>query len=426
MKKTLAMLLALTLVVSLLIGAASTALAAENVTIRVFTNVPDRKSGQGMIEQMLLDEYVKLNPNVTIEVEALHDEEYKTKFKAYAAGTDMPDLISVWGQPGFIAEPIAAGIFAELNPDDFKDFGFLPGSLDGFSADGKLYGVPRNTDVMGFYYNQKLFEDNGWTVPATYEGLLELAKKITEKGILPVAMDGQDKWPLYCFYTDVLSKLHGAGVMEMVAKAIETGDYSDPSFLAGAEMIRNSAKEGLFQIGFENTDYGTALNMFTSGQAAMYYMGSWEMSMAANQDIPAEIRGNIRVFAMPPMAGAVGTVTDIAAWHGGGYAVSAAGKASEEAKKLLAFMFRPEGWNKLAWQYGVCMSAQNFAAYKTGDETALQNQWIDIVNGATSLSGTPTGDMGTAEYKTRSEDLVQQLAIGSVTPQQYLDGLAGK
>ncbi len=424
MKKILSMALAFALLFSMTMGLV--AQAAEPVTIRVFTNVPDRKNGQGMVEQMLLDEYMAANPNVKIEVEALHDEEYKTKFKAYAAGTDMPDLISVWGQPGFIAEPIAAGLFAELNPEDFKDAGFLPGSLDGFSADGKLYGVPRNTDVMGFYYNQKIFDDNGWTVPATYEELMDLSAKITAKGILPVAMDGQDKWPLYCFYTDLLSKLHGAGVMEMVSKAIAANDYSDASFLKGAELLQNSAKGGLFQIGFENTDYGTALNMFTSGQAAMYYMGSWEMSMAANQDIPAEIRDNIRVFAMPPMAGAAGTVKDIAAWHGGGYAVAANGKATEEAKKLLAFMFRPEGWNKIAWQYGVCMSAQDFASFKTGKETGLQNLWIDIVNTATSLSGTPTGDMGTAEYKTRSEDLVQQLAIGSITPQQYLDGLAGK
>jgi raffinose/stachyose/melibiose transport system substrate-binding protein len=425
MRKHLSLALAFALVFSLVLGTASVAMAsASPVTIRVFTNLPDRKNGQGLVEQTLFDEYMKANPNVTIEVEALHDEEYKTKFKAYAAGTDMPDLISVWGQPGFIAEPIAAGIFAELNPDDYKDYGFLPGSLDGFSADGKLYGLPRNTDVMGFYYNKKLFDDNGWTVPATYQELLDLSAKITAKGILPVAMDGQDKWPLYCFYTDLLSKIHGAGVMDMTSKAIAANDYSDPSYLKGAQILQDSAKAGLFQVGFENTDYGTALNMFTSGQAAMYYMGSWEMSMAANQDVA--IRDDIHVFAMPPMDGAAGTVKDIAAWHGGGYAVSANGKATEEAKKLLNYMFLPEGWNKLAWQFGVCMSAQNFAAFKTGKETKLQNEWIDIVNTATSLSGTPTGDMGTAEYKTRSEDLVQQLAIGSVTPQQYLDGLAGK
>ena len=41
----------------------------------------------------------------------------------------------------------------------------------------KLYGLPRNTDVACIYYNQKMFEDNQWDVPETYDELLELAGK---------------------------------------------------------------------------------------------------------------------------------------------------------------------------------------------------------------------------------------------------------
>ncbi|WP_303917267.1 hypothetical protein [Subdoligranulum variabile] len=52
------------------------------VTIKVFSNLTDRTSGQGLIEQTLFDSYMEENPNVTIEVEALDDESYKTKFKA--------------------------------------------------------------------------------------------------------------------------------------------------------------------------------------------------------------------------------------------------------------------------------------------------------------------------------------------------------
>lgn len=101
------------------------------------------------------------NPNVTIEVEALDEEAYKTKFKAYSM-EGMPDVVSIWEQPAFLDEVLDAGVLAELNQEDYKDYGFISGSLDGFMKDGKLYGLPRNTDVAGFYYNQKMFEDNGW------------------------------------------------------------------------------------------------------------------------------------------------------------------------------------------------------------------------------------------------------------------------
>ena len=57
--------------------------SGEDVTIKLFSNLPDRKNGQGLVEQTIIDEYMEANQNVTIEVEALDEEAYKTKFKAY-------------------------------------------------------------------------------------------------------------------------------------------------------------------------------------------------------------------------------------------------------------------------------------------------------------------------------------------------------
>lgn len=67
------------------------------VTLKVFSNLPDRKTGQGLVEQTIIDEYMKENPNVEIKVEALDEESYKTKFKAYSMD-GMPDVVSIWGQ----------------------------------------------------------------------------------------------------------------------------------------------------------------------------------------------------------------------------------------------------------------------------------------------------------------------------------------
>jgi len=82
-------------------------------------------------------------------------------------------------------------------------------------------------------------------------------------------------------------------------------------------------------------------------------------------------------------------------------------------------MFRPDGWNKIAWQNGVCMSAQDFSAHKTGAETPVQMQFTELASIATSVSGTPIGDMGTANFKTICEDACQEVAIGAITPEEY-------
>ena len=64
------------MVVSMAAGSALTVNAEEEITLRVFSNLPDRKNGQGLVEQMLIDEYMEANPNVKIEVEALDEEAY--------------------------------------------------------------------------------------------------------------------------------------------------------------------------------------------------------------------------------------------------------------------------------------------------------------------------------------------------------------
>ena len=393
--------------------------SGEAVTIKLFSNLPDRKNGQGLVEQMIIDEYMEANQNVTIEVEALDEEAYKTKFKAYAMD-GMPDVVSIWGQPSFLDEVLDAGVLAELNEADYTDYDFIAGSLEGFKKDGKLYGLPRNTDIMLIYYNQKMFEDNGWAVPDTYDELMTLCSDIRAAGITPIAMDGGDGWPMACFLTDILVKVAGTDYAEIVRNAVATGDFTAPELQKATQILVDSAAAGMFQVGYDSQDYGTTMNLFTNGQAAMYCMGSWDCSMALNEDITPEIRDNIRAFTMPVVEGGKGGANDIAAWNGGGYAVSAGSAVREEAIKFLNYMYQPDKLSKYGWENGVGMSAQDQTAYLTGNETELQKQVMDILKNATSVSGTPINDCGPSAFKTSIESEIQGVSNGSVTVEDFL------
>lgn len=400
-------------------GNDSDAGAGEEITLKVFSNLPDRKTGQGLVEQMIIDEYQEANPNVKIEVEALDEEAYKTKFKAYAMD-GMPDVVSIWGQPSFVDEVLEAGVLAELNEADYADYGFISGSLEGFKKDGKLYGLPRNTDIMLYYYNQKMFDDNGWKVPTTYEELMSLCADIKNAGITPIAMDGGDGWPMACFLTDMMVRVAGTDAANVYKTAIATGDFSAPEIKRATQLLVDSAAAGMFQTGYDSQDGGTTKNLFTNGQAAMYYMGSWETSMAVNEDIDAEIRDNIRAFTMPPIADGKGGANDIAAWNGGGYAISANSAVKEEAIKFLNYMYQPDKLSKYGWENGVGLSAQDQSAYMTGDESDLQKQVVDILKRATSVSGTPINDCGPSAFKTSIESEIQGVSNGSTSVDDFL------
>lgn len=345
-------------------------------------------------------------------MEALDDESYKTKFKAYATGGNMPNLVNIWCSPSFLDEVVAAGTLEPLNADDYADYGFTEGSLDGVTYDGQIYGLPRNTDVLGFYYNKDLFEANGVEVPTTWDELLAAAQVFQDAGISPIAMDGQDKWPLAHFINCMIGTVKGTDTYATMVNSVQNSDYSDPAWKDTVTAASEQASL-LFQPGFETTDYATAMNLFMNGQSAMFFMGSWEMSMAPDFEVG--------YFTMPDFDGDGQGV--IGAYNGGGYAISSSFAVKEEATALLNYMFQPENWSKLSWENGVCMSAQDFSQYLTGNETDLQNDIINALNTASGIIGMTYNDLGDSAYKTLSEDSTAEVLSGMISVDDFFTNL---
>ncbi len=395
--------------------------AAEPVTLKFFSNLPDRSAGQGKVEQELIDSYIKENPNVTIELEPLQDEPYKQKFKAYSASNSLPDVFNVWGQPSFLGPVMESGLVGELAKADYDSYGFFPGSLDGFSQDGKLYGLPRNTDVMVLYYNKDIFEKNGIKVPTTTKELEEASRQLRDKGIAPCAVNGKDKWTLAILYNDMELKLSGDASIMKSAVGKQISFAKGESLVGAANSFKSLMDTKFFQDSFVAADYGAARNLFGQGKAAMYYMGSWEMGMVSDEALPEAVRNNIAVTRFPAVDGGKGSISDIAAWNGGGYSIAADSKAKEEAVKFLNYIFKPENWSKSVWEQGVCIPAQKYDAFLTGNETQVQKDLTQILSDATALSGVTVNDLGTPAFKTDSENLAQQLAAGIITPEKFLE-----
>lgn len=399
----------------------SSAAQDQKVTIKFFSNLPDRKSGQGLLEQKMIDSYQAANPNVTINVEALQDDPYKQKFKAYLTGNNLPDIYNIWGQPAFFEPVMKAGYAAELNKSDYDADNFLPGSLDGFSLDGKLYGLPRNSDFMVLYYNKKIMSDNGITVPTKISELADAAKKLNAKGLSLISVGGKEKWPLAIMYNAIV--LNETGSDKVIRDAINKKDFSDPALLKAAKDFQDLSQSGIFQKSYTTDDTGTAKNIFAQGKTAMFYSGEWDMGMKSSADNSADFKNNLEVTAFPIVEGGAGKVTDIMAWNGGGYAVNSKSANKDAAIKFLNFLAKPENWSKVGWENGLIFPAQKFDSFMTGKETSVQTGLTKILSGATSLSGTPINDSATSQFKTDCETAVQELATKMITPEKFISAL---
>ena len=396
---------------------------AAPVTIRMMSVYPDRTSGIGLLEQTIIDNYMALNPNVTIEVEALADQAYPAKFRAYQASNNLPDIFFVWGFPAQFMPIAKGGYAAELNPADFADYGFFPGTFDAYTSDGKLYGLPQSIDITVLYYNKKIFADNNIAVPTSYQGLIDASKALRAKGIAPCAQNGKEKWCLSIIYDDLVLKRTGSQSAMYDALTMKTDFATNPDFLQAAYDFKQLMDVGFFQDSFTSADYGSARNLFGQGKAAMYYMGSWEGSLATDPNFSDEFKANLGVMAFPSTEGGKGSASDILGWSSG-FSVSANSPVKEAAIEFLKYWYLPENRTKMFWEMGLGLPAQNYEAFTTGNENEIQKQLTQMLSGSTSISICAWNDYLTPSFKTDIEGITQELAVGIKTPEQFVEAAA--
>ena len=247
MKRTLAILLALVLALSV----CSFAAAEEEITLTVFHYMAQttKQAGLDAIEAA----FTELHPNV------------KFNNIYYNQGTDyFPQLSTALSS------------------------GNLPsGELGDVSADGKIYGFPIDFKTWGIFYNKTIFEQNGLEVPTTLTQLNELQDKLIAAGIDPYVRSFAD-----AVYGDIEAR------NTVWTRALEAGDRDVFEKLMSGE--KKFADYPYFAEALENwkarlvaprTDdmsntQDMALEMFAAGNAAMRYDGSWNIGdmLAKNPD----------------------------------------------------------------------------------------------------------------------------------------------
>lgn len=102
------------------------------------------------------------------------------EYEARMKNDDLTDVVMTW--------PLAIG--EEYWEDRLLDLSSLPISskyntamLNDISRDGKLFYLPGPSQIRSIVYNKTLFQENGWEVPNSYEGFIQLCKDIEAKGI---------------------------------------------------------------------------------------------------------------------------------------------------------------------------------------------------------------------------------------------------
>lgn len=287
--------------------------------------------------RQIAEEYSAEHPEFKLEIETQPDRPaFDQKIRLLASSDELPDMFDADPEP-FFREIVESGKIADIAAL-YDELGvtdeFFPISIE-YPAwdDGALNLITLNANVEYFWYNTSLFEEAGVEPPTTLDELPQICEKLSASGVVPISVNGKDLWPFYRYLAMPAFRATGNEFLDSL-KIGETS-MTDEVGLESAQFLESLG--GCFQEGFSTTDYTTSVNLFTSGQAAIYYMGTWELPSFLGED--GDLNPEFSYFKMPKLGDDDAThVTDYFANSGIGTAIRA-DSLTPELKDFLAYFF---------------------------------------------------------------------------------------
>jgi raffinose/stachyose/melibiose transport system substrate-binding protein len=305
----------------------------ENITITFQNIYPDPTDPKNGMLKKIVNDYQTKNPGIKIELDSLNTDQQKLKLKTQAASKEVPDITIV--NPSAQMKPfVDAGLFAPLNDmvtqNGLKDT-FQSGILDWYTFNNNLYALPDGNNIGVVYYNKELFQQAGVQVPKTFEEMVSTVKALKAKGIQPMAIGEKDSWTGSFLFMNVLLRTNGGpGFLKDVVDGKKT--FNDPAFIDAVASFQDLIQAGAFQEGATSFDYNAGENLFKTGKAAMYFMGTW----ATGGIETSSVNGKVGVFKFPTVKGK-GNPDEFMLAPGSAFAISANSKHLKETKDFLNY-----------------------------------------------------------------------------------------
>ena len=314
-------------------------------------------AGQKAGMEKLTEAYMEEHPDVKIEVQATGWDEYWTKLEASATSNSMPDIF--WMHSNQMYKYADNGILADcsdiVDANSFSDISIA--NAEG--SDGKVYGVPKDKDLVVLVYNKEIFDQAGVAYPDdtwTWDNLTEASEKIYEQtgkyGYMAYAHDQIGYWNFVY--------QNGGEILN------EDGTKAEYTEKATSDAIK-------FYVNLQNNDWcptqeqfanTSATEQFFSGQGAMFFAGSWDLANFCSTY--TDMNGKWDVAVLPkcpnPESGDGRAVIS----NSVSYATAAEGKNKDTAMDFLKFLASEEG-QKIQGESGVAIPAYN----------GLEDTWVN-------------------------------------------------
>ena len=222
-----------------------------------YWDIPDN---QKHLEE-LVRKFNQSQNEIEIEVSYIPDEDFKKQLALAMSEEKMTDIAMVDSSDFQFLHNMKA--FAELTNEipELKEYNAK--ALEPCTIDGKIYGQPFGVNCTGMFYNKKILEEQGCTVPQNWEEFQETAAKVSNEKVKGFAITAlQTEESMYEFLQVLWSM--GGDVHDI------TQENSKRAFLMLAQM----EKEGSMSLQSISLTMGDLTNQFIKGKIAMMFNSS--------------------------------------------------------------------------------------------------------------------------------------------------------
>ncbi|MDR0908487.1 MAG: extracellular solute-binding protein [Spirochaetaceae bacterium] len=382
--------------------------------------------------------FEKAYPNIKVVREDLYNEPFHQKLLAYSTSNNLPDVVYCWpaGRSAYLAD---AGQLKDLSTiPGWADFAknLIPAATNVSAIQGgKQYMIPSTvTSSTAFYINTATLAKYNLKPATSYADLVSQVKTLKAAGMqTPLAMDNKDDWVMEsCLYSLIAGRYAGATwTSDLLSGKLK---WTDPSMMAGLNFVKQLYDDGVIAKDSLNSTYGTARQMFATGQSAYMIDGDWAAGSFATDKttgqalIPVDQQKNVIITVFPALPNEV-LQNSTATVLGTGYAMSAKlqnGTPEQQAAwTLLQYLF-----SKDVQTYNVSTGSIGTPVNTTVDMASINSQRDPIL----ATQGAFDADCGGKYPATPVEDDkfsgntntvlnngLQQIGLGTMTPQQVAE-----
>lgn len=226
-------------------------------------------------------------PNVTFTVDTVAANDYPTLLNTRISAGDV-DIISNLSAFDQLPQDftkgcdkpawqtfVESGAYLDITDQPFVKNWNESMIKDAVSYNGKVYGLDMGAvGYNGVFYSKKLFDENGFKEPGTWDEFVKICETFKSKGMAPITLGGKDSWPLTSI---AVSGIVGANEEDMTAFAKGLWDGSRKFTDDKTMKIWNRMGQFISYLEPNVTAiaYGDAPGRFVAGKTAMLYDGTW-------------------------------------------------------------------------------------------------------------------------------------------------------